>query len=133
MAVGSDLWIFIVLLIAALIAAFGALSVCFWAQNRTAPDQDMLENQEASLVELVAEGNAAYSLKDYDLALDFYEEALERFPQEPDVMCRLADVCYQLDDTDKALSHYQMALMLYETQEDMPVVSAQNYFRLTED
>lgn len=130
---GSSIWLSALLVIAVLLAAAGAAGVCFSARSRTAPDEAVLEAESPKLSELMAEGNAAYSFEDYELALDFYLLASERFPQEPDVLCRLADTYYILEDDSSALQYYQMAIMLFGEDGTMPVLSAQNYYHLTED
>lgn len=130
---GSSLWLSVILVAAIIIVAVGAVGICSSARIRTAPDEVVLDDENAELVTIVAEGNAAYSLEDYELALDFYLEAMERFPQEPDVLCRLADAYYALEQNENALQYYQMAVMLYGEDGTMPVVSAQNFYNLTEE
>lgn len=130
---GSGIWLSVILMAAILLAAVGTIGVCSSAMSRTSPDEKVLEDENAGLTTLVAEGNAAYSLEDYELALDFYLLAAERFPQEPDVLCRLADAYYELEDDSNALKYYQMAVMLYGEDGTMPVLSAQNFYNLTEE
>lgn len=117
----------------ALLLALGAGCLVIWsASDRTSPDKSVLENDNASAAELMAEGNAAYSAEDYELALDFYLEVIRRFPDQGDARSRAGDACYRLEREDEALGHYQAALMIYGDG-TLPLRSAQNYYHLTED
>lgn len=117
----------------ALLLALGAgILVCGNAASRTAPDEALLEAADPSAPALMAEGNAAFSREDYELALRFYLRAIELFPNEGDARSRAGDACFRLDRKEEALSHYQAALMLYGDG-TLPLQSAQNYYHLTEE
>lgn len=118
--------------LALLLALGAAVLVCGNARSRTAPDEALLEDSHVSASELMAEGNAAYSREDYELALEFYLRAIELFPDEGDARSRAGDACFRLDREEEALGHYQAALMLYGDG-TLPLQSAQNYYHLTED
>lgn len=118
--------------LALLLALGAALLVCGNARSRTAPDEGLLDASDVSASELMAEGNAAYSREDYELALEFYLRAIELFPEEGDARSRAGDACFRLDREEEALGHYQAALMLYGDG-TLPLQSAQNYYHLTED
>lgn len=117
----------------ALLLALGAgVLVCGSAESRTAPDEGLLEASDAAPAELMAEGNAAFSREDYELALRFYLRTAELFPGEGDARSRAGDACFRLDRREDALGHYQAALMLYGDG-TLPLQSAQNYYDLTEE
>ena len=118
--------------LALLLALAAAVLVCGNAESRTAPDEGLLEVSDASPAELMAEGNAAFSREDYELALRFYLRTAELFPTEGDARSRAGDACFRLQREEEALSHYQAALMLYGDG-TLPLQSAQNYYDLTEE
>lgn len=107
--------------------------VCLTSQNVYAPDRAVLRDDDAEVISIVAEGNAAYAQGDHALARDFYQHAAELYPQEGDVFCRLADTYYILEDEEMALSYYQQAMLLYEDISDMPLKSYQNFDKLTRE
>ncbi len=81
--------------------------------NAAAPGQGLAPN----MTEAVAKthqmmGEAAYEIKDYDLAVKHFSEALKIWPDWAEIHDELAAVYYNKEQFDPAIEHWQKALEL---------------------
>lgn len=102
--------------VAGLLSILAAAAILVWTTAATgATEQELFDRltdeQEARVLELLDEGEAAYQQGDYDRAAARFHEVHNLFPH-PSVSYRLAQTYDELDDKERALQYYNHFLDL---------------------